>query len=131
MLDNFPKRARSVSRSSRTPSSTGVCSEQNFPIKVVVMNDLPCAVQTDGFNCPIIAVDTLASNIFGDTLWTQETARPHRIKAFCVIMESISLSQEGCSPATAGLFDLESDCNVKNLSTLPNAPSSTFIIPDG
>ncbi|KAF9018986.1 hypothetical protein BDZ89DRAFT_1116955 [Hymenopellis radicata] len=104
--------------------------EQNFPIKVVVTNDLPCAVQTDGFNCPVIAVNTLASNIFGDALWTEETARAHRIRAFCVIMESIALSQEGGSSAAPGLVDLESDRNVNNLTVISDALPSTTVNPD-
>jgi hypothetical protein len=53
----------------------------------LVTDDLPCAVQTDGFNCPIIAVNTIAHNEFGDALWTEEEAKAMRMKAFCDIVK--------------------------------------------
>jgi hypothetical protein len=52
-----------------------------------VTDDLPCAPQTDGFNCPIIAVNTIAHNEFGDQLWTKKRAKAMRMKAFCDIVK--------------------------------------------
>ncbi|KAJ7258247.1 hypothetical protein C8J57DRAFT_1234424 [Mycena rebaudengoi] len=51
-----------------------------------VTDDLPCASQTDGFNCPIIAVNTVAHNALGDPLWTYENAEAMRMRAFCDIL---------------------------------------------
>ncbi|KAJ6487065.1 hypothetical protein DFH09DRAFT_1457048 [Mycena vulgaris] len=48
----------------------------HFPdSKFLVTDDLPCASQTDGYNCPIISVNTIAHNTLGDPLWTPETAQ--------------------------------------------------------
>ncbi|KAJ7127909.1 hypothetical protein C8R44DRAFT_873680 [Mycena epipterygia] len=47
-----------------------------------VTDDLPCGEQTDGYNCPIIAVNAIAHNAFGDPLWTPENANAMRMKAF-------------------------------------------------
>jgi hypothetical protein len=55
--------------------------------KFVVTDDLPCAKQTDGFNCPIIAVNTIAHNALGDPLWTPQNAKAMRMKAFCDIVK--------------------------------------------
>ncbi|KAJ6464939.1 hypothetical protein C8R45DRAFT_939782 [Mycena sanguinolenta] len=52
-----------------------------------VTEDLPCARQKDGFNCGIIAVNSIAHNVFGDVLWTRERAKAMRMKAFCDIMK--------------------------------------------
>jgi hypothetical protein len=62
-------------------------SADNFPDKEFrVTDDLPCAVQTDGYNCPIISVNTVAHNFFGDPLWTRKAADTMRMKAFCDIV---------------------------------------------
>ncbi|KAJ7433411.1 hypothetical protein FB451DRAFT_1419699 [Mycena latifolia] len=53
----------------------------------LVTDDLPCASQTDGFNCPIISVNTVAHNALGDALWTSKTVRVLRMKAFCDISQ--------------------------------------------
>ncbi|KAF8135365.1 hypothetical protein K438DRAFT_1786883 [Mycena galopus ATCC 62051] len=58
-----------------------------------VTDDLPCADQTDGFNCPIIVVNTVAHNVFGDVLWTEETAKVMRMKAFCDIIQHSQLAE--------------------------------------
>ncbi|KAJ7078625.1 hypothetical protein C8R43DRAFT_1143365 [Mycena crocata] len=50
-----------------------------------VTDDLPCAIQTDSFNCPIIAVNAVAHDTLGDPLWTSRTAKAMRMKAFCDI----------------------------------------------
>ncbi|KAJ7218617.1 hypothetical protein GGX14DRAFT_595410 [Mycena pura] len=63
----------------------------------VVTEDLPCAIQTDGFNCPIIAVNTIAHNEFGDALWTKKNAKAMRMKAFCDIVKH-GISVESISP---------------------------------
>ncbi|KAJ7500733.1 hypothetical protein B0H11DRAFT_2225129 [Mycena galericulata] len=52
-----------------------------------VTDDLPCANQTDGFNCPIIAVNTIAHHEFGEVLWTRKRSKAMRMKAFCEIMK--------------------------------------------
>ncbi|KAJ6467118.1 hypothetical protein C8R47DRAFT_1153221 [Mycena vitilis] len=58
----------------------------NFMDKFTVTDDLPCAVQSDGYNCPIISVNTVAHNVFGDPLWTAQSAKAMRMKAFCDIV---------------------------------------------
>ncbi|KAJ7677295.1 hypothetical protein B0H14DRAFT_3684172 [Mycena olivaceomarginata] len=58
-------------------------SHPNF----VVTDDLPCAKQTDGFSCPIIAVNTIAHNALGDPVWTPQNAKAMRMKAFCDIVK--------------------------------------------
>ncbi|KAJ6532807.1 hypothetical protein B0H10DRAFT_2449660 [Mycena sp. CBHHK59/15] len=61
-----------------------------FPdAKFTVTKDLPCASQTDGYNCPIISVNTMAHEALGDILWTPETAKAMRMKAFCDISEHV------------------------------------------
>ncbi|KAJ7178444.1 hypothetical protein C8R43DRAFT_1117832 [Mycena crocata] len=63
-------------------------TEQHFPdAEFRITDDLPCAIQTDGYNCPIISVNTLAHNIFGDALWTAGKAKAMRMKAFCDIVK--------------------------------------------
>ncbi|KAJ6478183.1 hypothetical protein C8R45DRAFT_1216427 [Mycena sanguinolenta] len=52
-----------------------------------VTDDLPCAVQTDGLSCPVIAVNAIAHNKFGDALWTKAEAKAMRMKAFCDIVK--------------------------------------------
>ncbi|KAJ7197465.1 hypothetical protein GGX14DRAFT_574247 [Mycena pura] len=56
-----------------------------------VTDNLPCAEQTDGSNCGIIAVNCIAHNIFGDALWTRKNARLLRAKAFCDIVKHARL----------------------------------------
>ncbi|KAJ7176665.1 hypothetical protein C8R46DRAFT_889360 [Mycena filopes] len=67
-----------------------------------VSDDLVCARQTDGFNCPIIAVNAIAHSEFGDALWTKERARAMRMQAFCDILKH-SLSVEVSFAAFAPL----------------------------
>ncbi|KAJ7637530.1 hypothetical protein DFH06DRAFT_1218302 [Mycena polygramma] len=50
-------------------------------------DDLPCAKQTDGFNCPIIAVNAIAHRALGDPLWTAKSAKAMRMKAFCDLVK--------------------------------------------
>ncbi|KAJ7053106.1 hypothetical protein C8F01DRAFT_1089952 [Mycena amicta] len=52
-----------------------------------VTEDLPCAKQTDGYNCPIIAINCIAHNVFGDEPWTASRADGMRMKAFCDIVK--------------------------------------------
>ncbi|KAJ7509290.1 hypothetical protein B0H11DRAFT_2427625 [Mycena galericulata] len=40
-----------------------------------------------GYNCPLIAVNTIAHNALGDPLWTPKNARAMRMKAFCDIVK--------------------------------------------
>ncbi|KAF7346851.1 hypothetical protein MSAN_01824400 [Mycena sanguinolenta] len=65
-----------------------------------ITDDLPCAKQTDGFNCPIIAVNTIAHNVFGDQLWTAQNAKAMRMEAFCAIVKHASVSGKGKQPAS-------------------------------
>jgi len=58
---------------------------------------LPCAPQTDGFSCLIIAVNTIAHNALGDPVWTQKRARAMRMKAFCDIVEHYANRQRSLS----------------------------------
>ncbi|KAJ7165277.1 hypothetical protein C8R46DRAFT_1277431 [Mycena filopes] len=73
-----------------------------------VSDDLVCARQTDGFNCPIIAVNAIAHSEFGDALWTKERARAMRMQAFCDILKhSLSVEEEAnTSPAVIDTDDL-------------------------
>ncbi|KAJ6482001.1 hypothetical protein C8R45DRAFT_831472 [Mycena sanguinolenta] len=52
-----------------------------------ITDGLRCAKQTDGFNCPIIAVNTIAHNVFGDPLWMSRNAKAMRMEAFCDIVK--------------------------------------------
>ncbi|KAJ7754214.1 hypothetical protein DFH07DRAFT_959911 [Mycena maculata] len=65
-------------------------AEQFAGAKFIVTDDLRYAYQTDGYNCPIIAVNTVAHNVLGDALWTPGTANGLRMKAFCEITEYTS-----------------------------------------
>ncbi|KAJ7148708.1 hypothetical protein C8R43DRAFT_1236758 [Mycena crocata] len=71
----------------------------------IVTDDLPCAKQTDGYSCPIIAVNTIAHSIFGDALWTPGNAKAMRMKAFRDIVK-YSLSAQKVP-----------ECNVKPVTT--------------
>ncbi|KAJ6580223.1 hypothetical protein B0H10DRAFT_1962660 [Mycena sp. CBHHK59/15] len=58
-------------------------TEEHFAhAKFTVTNDLPCTTQTDSFNCPIISVNAFTHNTLGDPLWTSETAKAMRMRAF-------------------------------------------------
>jgi hypothetical protein len=48
---------------------------------------LPCAHQTDGYSCGIIAVNTLKHNLFGDKLWNESHRESLRIAEFLEILE--------------------------------------------
>ncbi|KAJ6589576.1 hypothetical protein B0H19DRAFT_1104163 [Mycena capillaripes] len=68
--------------------------EHQHPV-FMVTDDLPCAKQTDGFNCGIIAVNTIAHNALGDPLWTPKEAKAMRMKAFCdVVKHALSAKVE-------------------------------------
>ncbi|KAK6992199.1 hypothetical protein R3P38DRAFT_2570976 [Favolaschia claudopus] len=61
---------------------------ENFPdVPFTVSDDLPCAIQTDGYSCPIISVNAVAHTTMGDALWTAETADAMRMRAFCDILQ--------------------------------------------
>ncbi|KAJ7114968.1 hypothetical protein C8R44DRAFT_881016 [Mycena epipterygia] len=51
------------------------------------VSDLTCARQTDRFNCPIIAVNMIGHNEFGDALWTSETAKAMHMQTFCDLLK--------------------------------------------
>ncbi|KAJ6622832.1 hypothetical protein B0H10DRAFT_2214142 [Mycena sp. CBHHK59/15] len=65
-----------------------------------ITDDLPCAVQTDGHNCPIISVNTVAHRALGDPLWTPETAKAMRMKAFCDILKYALSIKRSATPNT-------------------------------
>ncbi|KAK7058169.1 hypothetical protein R3P38DRAFT_3547667 [Favolaschia claudopus] len=72
-----------------------------------VTDDLVCAEQTDGFNCGIIAVNTIAHNEFGDVLWTQDCAKAMRMKAFCDIMQhALSIETSASVPCAVQTDDI-------------------------
>ncbi|KAJ7255123.1 hypothetical protein B0H12DRAFT_1071051 [Mycena haematopus] len=59
---------------------------EHFPdVEFLVTEDLPGAIQTDGYSCPMIAVNAIAHNTLGDPLWTRKSANTMRMKAFCDI----------------------------------------------
>ncbi|KAJ7040182.1 hypothetical protein C8F04DRAFT_1254358 [Mycena alexandri] len=103
--------------------------EKYHGAEFVVSDNLMCTFQTDGFNCPIIAVDTIAHNEFGDALWTKEKAKAMRMKAFCNILKhSLSVEDQGSQPTVVDLTDLaenllavDVDINDELLSTVPMA----------
>ncbi|KAJ7150342.1 hypothetical protein C8R46DRAFT_1358417 [Mycena filopes] len=76
---------------------------ENFPEQEFqVADDLPCALQTDGYNCPMISVNAVAHSALGDPLWTGETADTLRMKAFCELVEhALSLKPTSESKNTA------------------------------
>ncbi|KAJ6632560.1 hypothetical protein B0H10DRAFT_1938152 [Mycena sp. CBHHK59/15] len=52
-------------------------------------------VQTDGFNCPIISVNTIGHNALGDPLWTPQSAKTMRMKVFCDIVKHALSAKNG------------------------------------
>ncbi|KAF5334602.1 hypothetical protein D9611_012013 [Ephemerocybe angulata] len=67
----------------------GIWLDYHVPLRrYTFSDDLPCAVQTDSFSCGIVAVNALKHNLFGDPLWTAQSAAKLRIKEFCDIMDS-------------------------------------------
>ena len=56
-------------------------------IEFSALQELPCAHQTDGYSCGIIAVNTLKHNIFGDMLWTESCRESMRVAEFLDILE--------------------------------------------
>jgi hypothetical protein len=56
-------------------------------IKFSALQALPCARQTDGYSCGIIAVNTLKHHIFGDKLWSKSHRESLRIAEFLDILE--------------------------------------------
>ncbi|KAJ6606934.1 hypothetical protein B0H10DRAFT_1956731 [Mycena sp. CBHHK59/15] len=65
-----------------------------------VTDDLPCAVQTDGHNCPIIAVNTVGLRALGDPLWTPENMKAMCMKAFCDILKYALSAKCSAMPKT-------------------------------
>ncbi|KAJ6558971.1 hypothetical protein B0H10DRAFT_1967125 [Mycena sp. CBHHK59/15] len=65
-----------------------------------VTDDLPCAVQTDGHNCPIIAVNTVGLRALGDPLWTPENTKAMCMKAFCDILKYVLSAKCSAMPKT-------------------------------
>ncbi|KAJ6493128.1 hypothetical protein C8R45DRAFT_1073149 [Mycena sanguinolenta] len=119
----------------------------NFPDKeFVVTDDLPCAIQTDGYNCPIrevaqsrmrlfcrmrllrnlsiISVNTIAHNVFGDPLWTKRTADTMRMKAFCDIVTHSLTATVQPIPATPIADACDSSANM--LAVYPDV-NDTFV----
>lgn len=69
--------------------------KRNFPAMIVqITDDLPCAVQRDSFNCPIISANTVAHKAPGSEIWVEERAIEARLEAFCRIVERILDSQK-------------------------------------
>ncbi|KAJ7173845.1 hypothetical protein C8R46DRAFT_1032057 [Mycena filopes] len=69
-------------------TALGSWTAENFPeTKFQVTDNLPCAIQTDSYSCPMIAVNAIAHNVLGDPLWTAETADTIRMKAFCDVVK--------------------------------------------
>jgi hypothetical protein len=56
-------------------------------IQFSALQALPCAHQTDGYSCGIIAVNTLKHNLFGDKLWNESDRESLRIAEFLDILE--------------------------------------------
>ncbi|KAJ7092781.1 hypothetical protein B0H15DRAFT_1020862 [Mycena belliarum] len=78
---------------------------QHHEAKFEISEDLPCAHQTDGFSCPIIAVNAIAHNEFGDTLWTQKDAKVLRMKAFCDILKHALAAERIASKPVPAISD--------------------------
>ncbi|KAE9388911.1 hypothetical protein BT96DRAFT_1025259 [Gymnopus androsaceus JB14] len=57
-----------------------------FSMNFEVRNDLDCGEQNDSYSCPIIAVNAVEHDAFGDDLWVPETARVSRIKVFLKLL---------------------------------------------
>jgi hypothetical protein len=56
-------------------------------IEFSALQVLPCAHQTDGYSCGIIAVNTLKHNLFGDELWDESHREFLRIAEFLDILD--------------------------------------------
>ncbi|KAJ7200399.1 hypothetical protein GGX14DRAFT_572153 [Mycena pura] len=56
-------------------------------VEFSISDNLPRAAQTDGTSCGIIAVNTIAHNVFGDSLWVEASANVMRMNAFCDLVE--------------------------------------------
>jgi hypothetical protein len=77
-------RAAPASLEKRLKTWLGLFSPQ---IKFSALQALPCAEQTDGYSCGIIAVNTLKHNIFGDRLWSESHRESLHIAEFLDILE--------------------------------------------
>ena len=82
-------------------------------IKFSSLQALPCAHQTNGYSCAIIAVNTLKHNLFGDELWSEQHRESLRIAEFFDILE-ISGSL-GCiaDVRTSSLVFLHCTCGLR------------------
>ena len=61
--------------------------QEGFGFAFTVLEDLQCGMQNDMYSCPIISVNAIQHHIFGDALWTPETARSLRMKAFLELVQ--------------------------------------------
>ncbi len=50
-------------------------------------DSIPCGYQKDSISCAIAAVNCVAHNILNDALWTPQTCRPERMKAFIALVK--------------------------------------------
>jgi hypothetical protein len=88
---------------------------ENFPdIEFAVTDDLPCAVQTDGYNCPLISVNTVAHNTLGDPLWTPKMANALRMQAFCDIAKHALCVKVSI---VRGIIETDTDNSLKRTAT--------------
>lgn len=88
-----------------------------------VTSDLPCARQSDSFNCPLISVNTIAHTVFGDPLWSHRTSCLKRLEAFCDIMaypigqaDKVSLVSSSCLLHISGAYD--NGCSLAKISMI-------------
>ncbi|KAJ7604607.1 hypothetical protein DFH06DRAFT_1386901 [Mycena polygramma] len=91
-----------------------------------VADDLPCAKQTDGFNCPVIAVNAIAHRALGDPLWTAKSAKAMRMKAFCDLVKH-ALSRKDIHKPTS--TPNPADCAASILAVNPDF-NDTFLAKD-
>ncbi|KAJ6545247.1 hypothetical protein B0H19DRAFT_1075591 [Mycena capillaripes] len=98
----------------------------NFPgVEFMVTDDLPCATQTDGYNCPIISVNVIAHNVLGDPLWMHQTADAMRMKAFCDIAKhafSVEL------PALPQIQSVDGTDYVENILAVNPDVNDTYMV---
>ncbi|KAK0244877.1 hypothetical protein EDD85DRAFT_785245 [Armillaria nabsnona] len=64
-------------------------NEKFSDLHFVLSNDLPCMIQSNGFNCSMISMNTIAHEAFGDPLWTKKRSHLQRMETFCEILNAL------------------------------------------
>ncbi|KAH9015478.1 hypothetical protein EDB84DRAFT_1679909 [Lactarius hengduanensis] len=86
---------------------------------------LPCARQTDGYSCGIVAINTLKHHIFGDELWNESHREILRVSEFLGILE-FSESQTQPFATTDSVVQTDRGPLTMSLSSPPSQTTDTM-----